>query len=85
MNKKIIVSALVITGAGVVHSITSKPPKAITPTVMGGYVFLLMLSLMDMIGGDLSKIAGGLSMVAVVYVLINVFPWSLLIGAVQGK
>lgn len=85
MNKQIVIAAILITLAGVVNSLTSKPPKPISRTVMGGYIFLLVLSLLDLFGGPIAKIASAMSMVAVVYVLLNVFPWQTVLGAVQKK
>lgn len=52
---------------------------------MGGYVFLLVLSLIDVFGGPVAKIASALSMVAMLYVLLNVFPWQVVLKTLQGK
>lgn len=85
MNKQIVVAAFIITGAGIVNSLSSNPPKPITRTVMGGYIFLLVLSFLDLAGGSVAKIASALSMLAVVYVLLNVFPWGLVLSTLKGK
>lgn len=83
MNKQIVTSALVITASGVANSFVNKQP--ITRIIMGGYIFLLVLSLADMLGGPISKLASALSMVAVVYVLLNVFPWSTIMTTLGYK
>jgi len=83
MNKQIVVAAFVITGAGVVNAIMAKKP--LSKIIMGGYVFLLVLSLFDLFGGPISQLASALSMVALVYVILNVFPWVTVIKQVQGK
>lgn len=83
MNNTIVVAALVITSAGVVNATTNK--TSISRVVMGGYVFLLVLSLIDVFGGPVAKIASALSMVAMLYVLLNVFPWQVVLKTLQGK
>lgn len=56
-----------------------------TPIIIGSYIFVFVLAILDMFGPPLSNISGGLAMVAVVYVLINEFPWEALISILQGK
>src|SRR5258708_15360983 len=56
MNRKIIVAVVVITGSGVVNAILNK--KALTPVIIGSYVFLFVLSVLDMYGGPMSSLAG---------------------------
>lgn len=82
MNKKVIVAAFVIVGSGVVNSFMAH--HAITPVILGGYIFVLVLALLDMFGPPLSTIAGGLAMVAVVFVILNTFPWQQVLGALHG-
>lgn len=83
MNKKIIIAVFVIGGAGVFNAIQAKKP--LTPVILGSYIFLLVLSVLDMFGGQLGVLAGALAMVAVVFVLLNEFPWQQLIATLQGK
>lgn len=91
MNRKIIIAVVVIGGSGVVNSIMRK--HALTPVIIGSYVLLLVLAIMDMFGPPLSTIAGALAMLAVVYTLIGVdpdtkkslFPWDTIIALLQGK
>lgn len=83
MNKKIVIATVVIAGSGVVNSWTNK--KAITPVIIGAYVFMLVMAVLDMFGGPISNLADALAMLAVTYVLLTVFPWSQIIGLVQGK
>lgn len=83
MNRKIVVAVIVITGSGVVNAILNK--KALTPVIIGSYVFLFVLSIADMYGGPMSTLAGALAMLAVTYVLITEVPWTTIINLVQGK
>lgn len=83
MNKKIIVAAFVIGGSGVVTALSTGKP--LTPVILGSYVLILVLSIADAFGGDIAQLAGGLAMVAMLYVLINQFPWTTIIALVQGK
>lgn len=82
MNKQIIAAVLVIGFAGVVNAWTKKQP--ITRVILGAYVLLLILSLMDLFGGPMRRFGGALAMLAVVYVLINQFPWSSILGLLNG-
>jgi hypothetical protein len=83
VNKQIIVAAIVIGVSGISNAwINSRP---ITTVVIGSYIFLLVLAFMDMYGGSLSMLSGGLAMVAATYVLLTEFPWKQVIGLVQGK
>lgn len=59
--------------------------KPITPVIIGSYIFILIMSIMDMFGGGLSDLASALSMLAVTYVLLTEFPWSTILKFVQGK
>ena len=83
MNKKIIAAAFVIAGAGVFRAWQAK--TAITRVVLGAYVFVLMLSIMDMFGGPLATLASALAMLAVTYVLLTEVPWQTIITTVTGK
>lgn len=83
MNQKIIVAAVVIGVSGITNAwLNSKP---ITGIVIGSYVLLLVLAIVDMFGGPFSDLSGAIAMLAVVYVLLTEFPWKQLINLVQGK
>ena len=83
MNRSIIVAAFVIAGSGVVNAWSNQKP--ITPIIIGTYVFILIMAVMDMFGGGLADLASALSMLAVTYVLLTEFPWSKIISFVGGK
>ena len=83
MNHKIIIAAVVIAGAGVVNAWTNKKP--LTPVILGAYILVIVLSLMDMFGGGLSTLAGAIAMLAVTYVVLTEVPWNQFISIVQGK
>lgn len=76
-------AVVVIAGSGVVNAWLNKKP--ITMVVIGSYILLLVLSVMDMFGGKISQLASAIAMLAVVYVLLTEFPWKQLISVVQGK
>lgn len=90
MNRKIIIAVVVIGGAGIVGDIMAQKP--LTPVILGSYIFLFVLSIMDIFGGPFSNLAGALAMVAVVYVLFgtdpttgsSIFPWQEIIRIAQG-
>lgn len=82
MNRKIVASALIIGVSGVVRAWTTNGP--ITRVVVGTYVLVLMLSIADMFGGALSHFSSAIAMIAVVYVLLNEFPWQTILSAIQG-
>jgi hypothetical protein len=85
MNKKIVIVGVLIIGSGVANAWLAKPPKAITPVVIGGFIFLLMLSVMDMFGGPMSNLASALAVLAATYVLLTEFPWATVLGAVKAN
>jgi hypothetical protein len=80
MNRKIIVAVFIIGGSGVVKSAMNK--TAVTPVILGSYIFLLVLSILDAIGGPIAQLAGALAMLAAVVVLLTEFPWQTILGAV---
>jgi uncharacterized membrane protein len=83
MNKHIIASVMIIGASGVVNAWTNHKP--ITIVILGTYVFLLVLSIADMFGGQVSQLAGGMALLAALTVLLTEFPWNTVLGAVQGK
>jgi TM2 domain-containing membrane protein YozV len=91
MNQKIIIAAAVITGTGILNAFLAAKP--VTGIIIGGYILLLVLAIMDSFGGPFSALSGAIAMVAVVYVLFGydpqtkqtVFPWQKLIDLAQGK
>lgn len=80
MNKHIVIATIVIGASGVMDAILNNKP--LTPVIMGSFIFLLLLSLADAIGGGLSQLASGLSMIAMLYVLLTVFPWNVVLKAI---
>lgn len=82
MNTKIIVSSVVIVSSGVLKAIEQH--KAISPVVEAGYIFMLLLSLLDVFGGKVAQLASALALLAMVSVLINQFPLQLLTQFLQN-
>lgn len=83
LNTKIVVATIVIAASGIMQAWTDK--KSITYVVIGSYVLLVILSIMDMFGGSLSQLASALAMLAATYVILTEFPWQQLINLTQGK
>lgn len=82
-SRFVIIAGFVIAGSGVVNAWTNKKP--ITPIIIGAYVFVLVLAVLDMFGGGIATLANALAMLAVVYILLTEFPWAQVIALVQGK
>lgn len=83
LNTKIVVATIVIAASGIMRAWTDHKP--ITYVVIGSYVLLVILSIMDMFGGGLSQLASALAMLAATYVILTEFPWQQLISLTQGK
>lgn len=85
MNKHIIAATLIIGGSGVIKAWQSKKP--ITPVILGSYVFMLVLSIADLAGGQVSQLAGAIAMVAMITVILNTWTpiLSTITKAVTGK
>lgn len=83
MNKQVIGAVVFVGATGIIVSWTKKQP--ITKVILGSYILLFVLSILDLLGGPLRKLAGGLAMITVVYVLLNEFPWDQIIALAQGK
>lgn len=85
MNRHIIAATLIIGASGVVKAWQSKKP--ITTVILGSYVFMLILSIADLAGGQVSQLAGAIAMVAMITVILNT--WTPILGtitkAVTGK
>ena len=80
MNKHIIAATLIIGGSGVVKAWMSKESIKITPIIMGSYVFMLVLSIADLAGGQVSQLAGAIAMVAMLAVILNT--WTPILGII---
>jgi len=83
MNKSIVVAVFVIGGVGVVNRLLVQKP--ITTIVIGSYLLLLILALMDMFGGGMSKLASAFALLATTYVVLTELPWQQVINFLQGK
>lgn len=82
VNKQIVIAGVVIAASGVFNAWMNKKP--ITPVIIGAYIIVFLLALMDMFGGDISKLASMLAMLAMTSILLMEFPWDKLFGAIGG-
>jgi len=80
MNKEIIASAFVIGGAGVANGLIQQKP--ITKVLIGDFVFLLMLSIVDMFGGPFSSLSSALALLASLVTVLTVIPWQQILKAI---
>jgi hypothetical protein len=85
MNTKIVVATFIIAGTGIANAYLNEKNPKITPIIIGSYILLLILSILDMLGGGLAQLSSGLAMVAVVFVLLHEFPWQQITNLAQGK
>lgn len=69
VNRRIVVAVAVIAGCTIINHLTTGQP--ITRVIIGAYILLVVLSLLDLIGGRASSIAGMLAMLALVVVLLT--------------
>lgn len=76
-------SGFLIVGTGIIRAAQGKTNY--TTVLIGGYVFMLVLSVADMFGGNLSRLAGSLALLAALYVVIEEFPWDIIINLIQGN
>jgi hypothetical protein len=68
VNKSILIGGIVIISVGAVYAIVKGRPE--TPVFAGGVGFLLLASLLDVLGGGFSKLATALVGLATVSVII---------------
>jgi hypothetical protein len=83
INRTVLFSALVIGLSGTIQSFVNT--GKISRALIGTFVFVLLLSLVDAIGGGASQLASALAILAMLYVLLTQFPWQQLASAVGVK
>lgn len=83
INRHIIFAGAVIGTAGIINGWSHN--RANTPVVVGTFVFVLMLALIDAVGGPVSRLASALAMIAVLVVLLDEFPWTTILATISGK
>jgi len=85
INRKIIFAGFLLICGGIVRSVNAK--KKLTPVLVGGYIFVLLLSILDAFGGYFSEISGALALLACVVVILSpdIFPWNTIFDALNKK
>ena len=84
MNKHIIVAAFVVGGSGVLNSWHNQKP--ITPVIIGTFIFVLVLALVDSFAPPkMQTVVGAIAMLAVMYVLLTEFPWDWIFQALKSS
>lgn len=69
INRQIVIAVVVITGITIFNNVTQQKP--ITKVIIGSYILLILLALLDMFGGPFSEISGAIAMLALVYVIVT--------------
>lgn len=82
LNKPIVVSALIIGGSATVQAIAAGKP--ITRILIGSYIFVLVLAVLDLFGGTISQLASALALIAAISVVLTQFPWDKILSLVKS-
>lgn len=83
INRTILFAALFIGLVGAVQAYVNHGKLA--RVLLGSYVFLLLLSIVDLIGGGASQLASALAILAALYAGLTQAPWQQLMLAVGVK
>ena len=73
VNRKIVIAGVIIMGAGAYHVFVSKN-GGLTRVVVGGYLLMLLGSLLDLIGGPVSQVLGWLMLLAAGTAALTILP-----------
>ena len=73
VNRKIVIAGVVIVVAGAWHVFVSKNHR-LTQVVVGGYLLMLLGSLLDLAGGPISQIVGWLMLLAAGTAALTLLP-----------
>lgn len=84
VNKHIVVGTVIIVAGGLIKK-WQQPSGSVTPVLLGGFVLMTVLGVLDLAGGGASKLAGGIAMLAAVTVILTEFPWSSIFKFVGAK
>jgi hypothetical protein len=74
VNRQVLIAVFGIAGIAIFKSVTSKGAP-VSRILLGAYVLLLLLGLLDVFGGVFSTIAGGIAMLALVTMLLTEVNW----------
>jgi hypothetical protein len=80
-NTHILIAGGILVADGIVKAFRDNKPK--TTPIVGGIIFVGALGILDLFGGNAAKLASAIAMLAVVYVIVQDFPWSYALGAVK--
>lgn len=83
VNRPIIIGALGITATGVVSAVAKKRP--VTPVIIGGYILTLAAAVVDLVGGQISVLMGGIVLAALFGVILTEVPWDTVLSLVKGS
>lgn len=101
VNKPVIVAVVTITavsivrawsmGLGTAKGVVASGTPIVTPIIMGAYIVLLVLAVIDLFGGMAAQVASALAMLALLTVILTQFPFTAITKALasaqqqQGK
>lgn len=83
MNKTVVGGVVFIGAAAVTSRILQH--KQITPVIVGSFVLMLMLSILEFFGGAGNTLASALVSVAVLVTIVDVLPWQAILQAIGAK
>jgi hypothetical protein len=81
INRTVLFAALFLGVVGGIQAFVNH--GSISRVLIGTYVFLLMLGLLDAIGGAASQLASAFAILAVLYATLTQFPWAQLAQAIK--
>lgn len=91
VNHKIVVAVFGVGAIAMFNSVVFNRSPAgqntgqpISKILLGTYVLLLLLGLLDIIGGVVSQIAGGIALLALLTMALTQIPWGALGTLAQG-
>lgn len=77
VNKHVIIATAGLMAVGVIKKVENKD-SVYSTVFIGGFIFMLALSVADLFGGNMSKLASGLAYVALINGILTEIPPSFL-------
>lgn len=86
VNRQIVIAVVVIGFSGLLRIWTGQAAQgsSVTRVLLGAYLLMLVLSIMDLFGGIFSTLAGAIAMLAALVVVITEIPWGIVFQSVSG-
>ena len=90
VNRPVVVAVVGVTATTLfrtylLNQVNPNKQVALTPIIIGAYVVLLVLAVLDLFGGALSQIAGDIALLALFTTILTQFPWTSLTGVLTSQ